>query len=62
MNFALQELILYLGGAQKNLLYSWATLEESRSNPWQKKLTEALCIIKNYQTLCKLGKGTIICL
>ncbi|XP_018561308.1 caspase-8 [Anoplophora glabripennis] len=54
-NLALQELILFLDGAQKNLLYSWANLEESRSHPWQKKLIEALCVIKNYQVLRTLG-------
>lgn len=54
-NYALQELILYLDGAPKNLLYTWANTEERHSHAWQKKMIEALCVIKNYQVLRTLG-------
>ncbi|KAJ8951852.1 hypothetical protein NQ318_019827 [Aromia moschata] len=53
--FALQELVLLLSGAQKQLLYDWAKNENSLGRKWQRKLIEALCIIKNYQVLRELG-------
>lgn len=59
-NYALQELILYLDGASKNLLHTWASAEERHSHAWQKKMIEALCVIKNYQVLRILGNRIAI--
>ncbi|KAJ8979555.1 hypothetical protein NQ317_017704 [Molorchus minor] len=55
VHFALQELTLMLRGAEKQLLSLWVLDQESSHKQWQKKLIEALCIIKNYKILRELG-------
>ncbi|XP_074025443.1 death related ced-3/Nedd2-like caspase isoform X2 [Leptinotarsa decemlineata] len=54
--YALQELHSLLNGSpDKKILYNWASIQEVRQTNWKNQFVEALCVIKNYESLRKLG-------
>lgn len=53
---ALQELLLRAQDSGKIVLHTWARIAESKGIKWQKKIIEALSVIKNYKILKYLGE------
>ncbi|VEN36104.1 unnamed protein product [Callosobruchus maculatus] len=53
--YALQEIALWRIEKDRQVLYEWASLSSGKGYIWKNQLLEALCILRNYHILKKLG-------